>query len=79
MADVFSLTEARAKFSEIMNRVIYKNEKIILSRKGKKVAIILPFEDFSRIVYDELSDAKPLLAESESLAEEIAGPLYDYD
>ncbi len=79
MADVFSLTEARAKFSEIMNRVIYKNEKIILSRRGRKVAVILPFEDFSRIMDDELLDAKPLLAGSENLAEEIADSRYDYD
>ena len=79
MADVFSLTEARAKFSEIMNRVINKNEKIILSRRGRNVAIILPFEDFSRIMDDELLEANPLLADSESLAEEIADSLYDYD
>ena len=77
MADVFSLTEARAKFSEIMNRVIYKNEKIILSRRGRNVAIILPFEDFSRIRDDELLDANPLLADTENFSEEIADPLYD--
>ena len=79
MADVFSLTEARAKFSEIMNRVIYKNEKIILSRRGRNVAVILPFEDFSRIMDDELLEAKPLVADTESLAEEIADSRCDYD
>ena len=79
MADVFSLTEARGKFSEIMNRVIYKNEKIILSRRGKNVAVIIPFEDFSRIMDDELLDAKPLLANSENPGEEITESLYDYD
>jgi prevent-host-death family protein len=79
MADVFSLTEARAKFSEIMNRVIYKNEKIILSRRGRKVAVILPFEDYSRITDDELLDAKHILAGTESLPEEIADSRCNYD
>lgn len=77
MAEVFSLTEAKAKFSRIINRVIYKNEKIIISKRGKKVAVILPFEDFNHIMDDELLNAKPLLADTEGTTEEIVDSLYD--
>lgn len=79
MAEVFSLSEARANFSRIIDRVIYKNEKIIISKRGKKVAVILPFEDFNHIIDDELLEAKPLLAQAESSSEEIADSLYEYD
>ena len=66
MAEVFSLTEARANFSRIINRVIYKNETIIISKRGRKVAVILPFEDYDRIMDDELLEANPLPAGGES-------------
>lgn len=69
MAEVFSLTEARAKFSLIINRVIYKNETVIISKRGRKVAVILPFEDYDRIMDDELLEAKPLPADAESASE----------
>lgn len=79
MAEVFSITEAKAKFSQVINRVIYKNEKIIISKRGKNVAVILPFEDFNHIMDDALLNAKPLLAETESTAGEIADSLYDLE
>ena len=30
-----TLTEAKAKFSELINRIIYNKEKIYISKKGK--------------------------------------------
>lgn len=42
MQHIFSLTEAKAKLSEIVNRVHYKNETITITKKGKMVAVISP-------------------------------------
>ncbi len=73
MNEVFSITEAKVKFSQIINRVIYKKEKILISKWGRKVAVILPFEDINQVIEEELLDAKPLLAEAEGELDQISG------
>jgi prevent-host-death family protein len=40
-----TLTEAKAKFSELINRIIYNKEKIYVSKKGKNVAVLVPLEE----------------------------------
>ncbi len=40
-------TEARSEFAEILNRVAYRKERIILHRRGKNVAALVPLEDFT--------------------------------
>lgn len=44
MDNLFTVTEAKSKFSEIINRVIYKKDRIIVTKKGKKVAMVIPLE-----------------------------------
>jgi len=63
MAVHFSVSLARALFSQIINRVIYNKEEFIITKHGKKVAVILPFEEFERGVEGELLEAKPLSGE----------------
>ena len=45
MHQVYSLTEAKAKLSEIINRVHFKNEKFTITKKGKAVAVLVPVAD----------------------------------
>ncbi len=42
---IYSLTEAKAKFSEIIDRVHFKHEKFTITKKGKAVAIVLPVDE----------------------------------
>lgn len=37
--------EAKEGFSELVNRVAHSKERIILTRRGKEVAVIVPIED----------------------------------
>jgi prevent-host-death family protein len=53
-------TEARKDFSDALNRVAYKGERIEIRRRGKAIAAIVPFDDLKLI--EELED-KILLAE----------------
>ena len=53
MKEVITLTEAKAKLSALINRVVIKKERISITRKGKPAAIILPIE-----VYQKLSAQK---------------------
>jgi prevent-host-death family protein len=39
-----SIAEAREKFSEIVNRVGFARERIVLTRRGKALAAIIPIE-----------------------------------
>ena len=48
METVFSLSEAKSKFSDIINRIIYKREKILITKKRKKVAVILPIDELEK-------------------------------
>lgn len=43
---VVNLTEAKAKLSSIISRVVFAGEKVIIRRKGKNVAVVIPYEDY---------------------------------
>jgi prevent-host-death family protein len=40
-----STADAKEEFSEIINRVAHNKERIILTRRGKEIAAIVPLED----------------------------------
>lgn len=42
---MISTRHARDKFTEMINRARFKKERIIISRRGKPVAAIVPIED----------------------------------
>lgn len=42
-----STSEVRGDFAEIINRVSYKGERILLNRRGKDVAAMIPVEDLA--------------------------------
>ena len=60
-------TEARSEFADILNRVAYGKERIVLHRRGKNVAAMVPFEDLELIRKLEdridLEDARAAMAE----------------
>jgi prevent-host-death family protein len=45
----FSASEAREQLPELMNRVAYGKERIILTRRDKKIAAIIPIEDLKAL------------------------------
>jgi antitoxin Phd len=50
---------AREEFAELLNQVAYQGERIILHRRGKNVAAVVPLEDFELIqaIEDRLDNA----------------------
>jgi prevent-host-death family protein len=40
-----STTGARAAFSEILNRAAFGKERLVLTRRGRRVAAVVPVED----------------------------------
>ena len=45
MSQHFTLTEAKAKFSELISRVHFGKEKFTITRKGKAVALVSPISE----------------------------------
>ena len=41
----FFIPEAKEKFTDLINRVAHSKERIILTRRGKEIAAIVPVED----------------------------------
>ncbi len=60
-------SQARDAFSDTLNRVAYRGERIVLRRRGKDLAAIVPIEDLKLIqrMEDEidLREAKKALSD----------------
>jgi prevent-host-death family protein len=41
-----STVDAKEEFSELINRVSHHKERIILTRRDKEIAVIIPLEDW---------------------------------
>lgn len=49
-----SASKARDDFSDALNRVAYKGERIVLRRRGKDIAVLVPVEDLTLL--EEIED-----------------------
>jgi prevent-host-death family protein len=72
-----TLTEAKAKFSELINRIIYNKEKIYISKKGKNVAVLLPLEEVEEHKEEGLLLAKKGLADLGDEIDEMEKCIYE--
>ena len=63
-----STVKARNQFSDLINRVAYGKERVILSRRGRALAGIVPLEDMRLLEQLEdhldLDDARAALKEA---------------
>jgi prevent-host-death family protein len=63
-----SIAEAKNNFGDLMNRAAYGKERLILTRRGKKLAALVPVEDLEVLEAIEdkidLEEARKALAES---------------
>ena len=59
-------SQARERFSEILNEVAYGHERMVLQRHGKDVAALISAEDLKR--FEELEDRADLLDMEQVLA-----------
>ena len=77
MDNVFTLTEAKSRFSEIINRIIYRKEKIVVTKNGKKVAMVIPVDESVNIGAEGLIQAKGALAELDDSVDEMVQSIYN--
>jgi prevent-host-death family protein len=53
MATHMSAKDARDQFSDVLNRVYYQREPIVVERQGKPMAVVVSLADFER--YQQLA------------------------
>lgn len=72
MNNIWQLQEAKSKFSEVVERALAQGVQIV-TRRGKKAVVVLPFEEYERLTHQRGSLAQFLLdsplAESELVIE----------
>jgi prevent-host-death family protein len=42
------LTQAKARLSELVERLILKKEQVVITKHGRRVAALLPYEEWER-------------------------------
>lgn len=66
-----STVDAKEEFSELINRVSHNKERIILTRRGKEIAAIVPIEDLLHLQKsqskNDLDEAVEALQEARNL------------
>ena len=62
-----SVSEARETFAELVNRAAYGHERVLVARRGRPVAAIVPIEDVQFI--ERMEDELDLQAALEALAD----------
>lgn len=62
-----SVSQARDDLAELVNRAAYKEERVIITRRGRPIAAIVPIEDVAYL--ERLEDEYDLKVAEESRAE----------
>ncbi len=60
MSNIWQLQDAKSKFSEVVERAL-ENGAQIVTRRGKKTVVILPFDEYQRLTQPGGSLARFLL------------------
>lgn len=60
-------SKARDEFADLLNRVVYRKERLLIERHGKPVAALVPVEDLALL--EALEDELDLEAAREALRE----------
>ena len=63
MTKAFNTADVKARLSELISRVVYGRERLIVLRRGKPVAALVSLQDLRRL---EALDAGDTSAESQS-------------
>lgn len=71
MVRTVSTAEARANLGDVLNRVYYTKEPVVVQKKGKTVAVIISPEAFQRLQEEDARDW--------ALIEEVGGLNDDKD
>jgi prevent-host-death family protein len=67
MVTIVSTSKARIDFAETINLVAYQGERVVLDRRGKQIAAIIPIDDLAFL--EELENRMDVEAAKRAFAE----------
>lgn len=73
---IVTAAEARDQLAELINRAAYGKERVVVSRRGKPVAAIVPLEDLEEL--EAAEDAADVEAARQAWAEQGDEPPRPY-
>lgn len=81
MAKTIPLSEARARLSELMDELESRHEHVVITRKGRPVAVLVPSSEYDSMeeTLEVLHDEDLLAALRESEKDVKAGRLHSLD
>jgi prevent-host-death family protein len=65
MAYEVPVTQARAEFADLVNRVVYGGERVVVTRHGKPIVALVPAADLERLESDAPEPAQVIRLGSE--------------
>ena len=77
--DIITLTRAKARFSEVVARLIHRREAVVITRKRTPVAVIVPYDEWTRKAASDkegLAAAAGALADFDSEIDEMVEAVY---
>ena len=80
MKNVVTITETKARLSEIISRVQYNGDEIIVTKNGKEVAVIIPahkISNFKEKDADGLLSAAGALSDIDDEVDKITSYIYE--
>ena len=80
MVKIFPVTEAKARFSEILERLIQMKDTVVITRRKKPVAVIVPYEEWARLRPGEpggLASVAGILADFDDEIDEMVRLIYE--
>jgi prevent-host-death family protein len=79
MKESLTITTAKARLSELVNRLIHRGDTIFITRKGKNVAVLLPdaaYRDLAKKEKPGLLSAKGALADLDAEIDDLCALIY---
>lgn len=80
MKENITITTAKARLSELVNRLIHRSDTIFITKKGKPAAVLLSLAAYRRTAKDErppLLSARRALADLDSEIEALCRDAYE--
>ncbi|MFJ4966417.1 type II toxin-antitoxin system Phd/YefM family antitoxin [Streptomyces sp. NPDC088729] len=74
MAYEIPVTQARAEFAELINRVVYGGERVVVTRHGKPLIAFVSAADLARLEQEEAVAEEQVISSVSSLGSSASGP-----
>jgi len=70
-----SVAEGKKEFSRLIRNALEKKEEIVVTKRGKPVAVILPYEEYQRSKkiegYKKICEARGMFLKANILADDV--------